>query len=318
MMKFLEDLKKELKKQNVSDKDIDEIIKDHEDMIHQALEEGHLESDVILRFGDPVLLAKELSEELGHQDVSHEASETFKLWKSYVPNSDSFSLQVKLVSEDLTIQPSKDDQIHILYQGTSNIEKYEISYSNDLLKIEAPQSRGLFFMKMKNDDMNFIVEIPKALEFVTCSQKGVSSDFILHNLEITNFSINTTSGDCDIQNSTFKDVKWNTVSGDISASNLKISSLIVSMVSGDLTLNQTDIETELTISTVSGDVKVENSLAHTVFINSVSGDIEAKEFYTPSMKFKSVSGNCHIDNKDKSKTIVMSSHTIGGEIRIES
>lgn len=318
MMKFLEDLKNELKKRSVSDSEIEEIIKDHQDMINQALEQGHQESDVILRFGDPVLLAKELSESSDFNDVPRVESDAYRLWKSYIPNKDSLTLVIKLVSEDLVVQPSSDDQIRILYKGKENIEKYQISYKNGELNIEAPKTRGFHFMRLQSDEMRFIIEVPKSLDFKECNQHGVSSDFTLQNMEINHFTINTTSGDCEIKNSIFEDARWNTVSGDLKASDLSITNLVISMVSGDSNLKQVNIKSDLSLSTVSGDAKIEDSKAETVNINTVSGDMEAKEFYMQSIKFKSVSGDCNINNKEKTPINILRSSSVSGEIRIKS
>jgi hypothetical protein len=317
-MKFIDDLKKELKKQNVSDFEIEEIIKDHEDMINQALEEGYSESDAILRFGDPVILAKELSKSSNKNDAPKIETDKYQLWKSYVPDKDSLTLDVKLVDEDLTIQPSIDDEIHILYQGKEKIEKYQISYENGELKIDAPKSMGLSFRRFQSSKMKFIVEVPKALDFKACNQHGVSSEFTLQNMVIDQFSINTTSGDCEIKHSTFKDARWHTVSGDLKASNLTVSNLVISMVSGNLDFEQVIIKSDLSLSTVSGDVKIEDSKAETVNISTVSGDIEAKEFYMQSVKFKSVSGDCNINNKDKTPINTSTIRTVSGKFHIES
>jgi len=317
-MKFLVDLKNELKKRNVSDPEIEEIMKDHEDMINQALEQGHQESDVILRFGDPVLLAKELSDEQNLDDAPRVESDQYQAWKSYSPNKDSLTLVVKLVSEDLVVQPSTDDQIRILYKGKEDIEKYQISYKNGELIIEAPKSRGFHFMRLQSDEMRFIIEVPKSLDFKDCNQQGVSSDFTLQNMKIDHFTINTTSGDCEIKNSTFEDARWNTVSGDLKASDLSITNLVISMVSGDTNLKQVNIKSDLSLSTVSGDAKIEDSKADTINISTVSGDLEAKEFYMQSVKFKSVSGDCNIHNKEKTPINILRSHSVSGEIRIKS
>jgi len=317
-MKFLEDLKKELKKRNISDSEIEEIIKDHQDMIDQAFQEGYSESDVILRFGDPVMLAEELSETVEQSESPRVESDTYQVWKSFTPNKDSLTLVVKLVSEDLVVQPSTNNQIRILYKGRVNIEKYEISYKNGELYIEAPKSRGLSFMRLQSDEMKFIIEVPKSLDFKECNQHGVSSDFTLQNLEITHFTINTTSGDCEIKNSTFEDARWNTVSGDLTASDLSITNLVISMVSGDSNLKQVNIKSDLSLSTVSGDAKIEDSKADTFNMNTVSGDLDAKEFYIQSVKFKSVSGDCDIINKIKTPINILRSVSVSGEIRIKS
>jgi DUF4097 and DUF4098 domain-containing protein YvlB len=293
-------------------------MKDHVDMINQALEPGHQESDVILRLGDPVMLAKELSEESDLNDAPRVESKQYQVWKSYSPNKDSLTLFVKLVSEDLLVQPSKNDQIRILYKGKVDIEKYQISYKNGELNIEAPKTRGLHFMRLQSDEMNFIIEVPKTLNFKACNQHGVSSDFTLQNMEIGEFTINTTSGDCEIKNSIFEEARWNTVSGDLKASDLSITNLVISMVSGDSNLKQVNIKSDLSLSTVSGDATIEDSKAETVNISTVSGDLEAKEFYIESIKFKSVSGDCDIHNKEKTPINILRSVSVSGEIRIKS
>ena len=317
-MKFLEDLKKELKKRNISDSEIEEIIKDHQEMIDQAFQEGYSESDVILRFGDPVMLAEELSETVEQSESPRVESNGYQLWKSYSPNKDSLKLVVRFVSEDLLVQPSSDDQIRILYQGKEDIEKYQISYKNGELQLEAPKSRGFSFMRSSSDSMKFMIEIPKTLEVKEFNQHAVSSDFTLQNLNINQFILNTTSGDCTIKNSKFEDARWNTVSGDLEASDLSITNLVISMVSGDLKLNQVTIKSDFSLSTVSGDAKVEDSKAETVNMNTVSGDLDAKEFYMQSIKFKSVSGDCTITNKEKTPINILRSHSVSGEIRIKA
>jgi len=317
-MKFLEDLKKELKKRNISDLEIEEIIKDHEEMIDQAFQEGYAESDVILRFGDPVKIAEELSETAEQSESPRVESNGYQVWKTYSPKKDSLKLGVRLVSEDLVVQPSSDDQIRILYQGKEDIEKYQISYQNGELQLEAPKSRGFSFMRSQSDSMKFIIEIPKSLEVKECNQHGVSSDFTLQNMKINQFILNTTSGDCSIQNSKFEDARWNTVSGDLVAKELSITNLVISMVSGDLNLKQVTIQSDFSLSTVSGDAKIENSKAETVNMNTVSGDLDAKEFYMESIKFKSVSGDCTITNKEKTPINILRSHSVSGEIRIKS
>ena len=68
MKTFLENLTKELKKNQVNENDIKEIIQDHEEMIKEAIDDGLNEADIEEKFGNPEDLAKDLAESFSNKD----------------------------------------------------------------------------------------------------------------------------------------------------------------------------------------------------------------------------------------------------------
>ncbi len=316
MMRFIEDLKNELLKRKMNQNDIDDIIKDHEEMIQEALREGLSEEDIATRFGDPKTLAKELAAECPKEEerVIHE---DFQLWKSLSVTGKEINIFINLVSEDLIIQSSEDDQAHLFYKGKADIENYVFQISGDELKLEAPKSKGLIFMRSTKDDLDFILELPKDIKINEWKHQSVSSDVQFNFLEAQNVKLSTTSGDIDIMCGSAKNMKLNTVSGDIQCSKMHVDDVDLSMVSGDVSINQSMIKGKFYSNTVSGDLKFEDTVAQNAEFRAVSGDVKGTEFYPKTVTFKSVSGDLIIRNKEKTNITSLSSSSLSGEVSIK-
>ena len=318
MKKFLEDLKKELEKRNLSSKDIDEILRDHEEMIESALAQGLSEEELNSRFGDPKALADELSEDSDRVEAEQTKYDNFKLYKTYLVKSTDLNVESNLVSENITYQASDDDSIKIYYKGNGKIEEYDISYQNQSLRIAAPKKIGFLFMRNISDDMSFIVEIPKTARIKEFMLKGVSSDAKVLNLDASNFTLSTTSGDVILENVKLGQTKWNTVSGDIKISQSTAEMLTSSQVSGDLTINHLEVTGDVKFSTVSGDVKIDNSSCKLCEVSSVSGDIKGNDFYPEKLSFKSVSGDVIIHNQLDKKIDNIKTSSLSGKVSIKN
>jgi len=321
MKKFLEDLKKELQKRNLSSEDIEEILADHEEMIQSALAQGLSEEELNSRFGDPVSLADELADTSGERVEAKQAKyDNYQLYKTFTVKSATFDIDSSLVSENITYQASEDDSLRVYYQGKANIQDYEISFDDNVFKIAAPKKIGFLFMRSYTDEMNFIVEVPKTSIIKNFSLKGVSSNLKVLNLASKDFTLSTTSGDVTLTNVKLDVAKWNTVSGDMHVSNSQIETLASSQVSGDLFMNHVDFLGNIRLNTVSGDVKIENSSGgKTCEFSSVSGDLKGTEFYPEKLSLKSVSGDVTIHNTSDDKKIDdVKSKSVSGKVVIKN
>jgi len=319
MKKFLEDLKKELQKRNLSSKDIEEILADHEEMIQSALLQGLSEEELNSRFGDPVSLADDLADTSGERvEAKQTKYDEYKLHKTYLVTSDQLNVESSLVSEKIIYQASEDDSIKVYYKGNSKIDDYEISYQGNLFKIAAPKKIGFLFMRNITDDMSFIVELPKTVLIQSFSLKGVSSDAKVLNLDIKDFTLSTTSGDITLDNLKLGTTKWNTVSGDIEVTQSKIELLASSQVSGDLLMNHIEVLGNVRLNTVSGDVKIENASCNICELSSVSGDLKGIEFYPEKLSLKSVSGDIVLNNKSDKKVDIIKSSSVSGKVVIKN
>jgi hypothetical protein len=52
-------------------------------------------------------------------------------------------------------------------------------------------------------------------------------------------------------------------------------------------------------------------------VDSVSGDIDGKEFYPKMIRFKSISGDLNIKNKEKKEIKIIKKSTLSGGINID-
>lgn len=320
MKTFLEDLKNELMKYNISTSEIEDIIADHKEMFESAIERGLDSEQIKTQFGDPKALAKELADISSKQNEIETETETdtdtYVLWQSFDPKGEALKIEIRLVFEDITFQPSKDNQIHVSYKGSNKIDRYDLSYHNHLLSLKTQKELGFLFMKKISQNMKFLVEIPEHVIISDMNHNGVSSDLTYVGLDAQSFILNTTSGDIDIQGATFGDTKWNTVSGDIEVKDVAIVSLNSSQVSGDLKIKNIKVDHEIRLSTVSGDVDIENGSCELLSFSTVSGDFEGKEFYPTSVQLKSISGDIYIDNKEDKPIDVIKKSSLSGKIRI--
>ncbi|MDY0295358.1 MAG: DUF4097 family beta strand repeat-containing protein [Acholeplasmataceae bacterium] len=315
MMKYLEDLKNELIKQNVNQHDIDDIIRDHDEMISEALREGLSEEEISQRLGDPRTLAKELSSD-ETVDETEDSDDDYKLWDSFTPISGSNKVTISMVFQDIEVRPSKDSEYHVYHEGPGDIKDYHLSYEKGELKLESPKLKGLLWNRNKKDDISFIIEIPKNIEISEFKERTVSGDIRLRGINAHLFSINTTSGDLDIKNGELNKFILNTVSGDARVSKVNMVNAETSQVSGDITMEDVNITELIHVGSVSGDISLVNTKVEHAEFSMVNGDVDGKEFYPNMITFKSVSGDLNIKNQDRSDIKLQKTSTISGKINI--
>lgn len=314
MKKFLEDLKTELNKYNLSIEDIEDILNDHEEMMREALKMGLKEEDIRLRFGEPKSLARELALDSG-QSNDTKMSDQMILWKSITPE-DNFSINVHMTSQHVTYERSNDLQIQVYYEGKEDLKDYQLSFIDNELMIEAPKYRRLNFMKEFKNNMEFVIKVPSKILCKLVKHHSISADISYHHIESTSFELSTTSGDVDISHINVKSMKLNTVSGDIHVSHVSSELLFTSQVSGDLHFNDVKINGLLRTNTVSGDIIILDTSSIEAELNSVSGDIKGKEFYPEKIKFNSVNGHLDVLNLKKEGYKGLKTHSISGKVNI--
>lgn len=315
MMKYLEDLKNELIKKNVNQSDIDDIIRDHEEMISEALSEGLKEEDIPQRFGDPKALANELSD--NEENVENKkVADGYKLWKSMTPEQGLQKVVISMVYQDVEVKPSKDQDFHVYYEGPGDIKDYNLSYQKNEFKLESPKLKGLLFTRNKKDDIAFVVEIPTHVEIAEFRQRTVSGDVRFNGINAKELSFSTTSGDLQIQNVEINKLILNTVSGDAKVTKAKMAIVETSQVSGDLQMEDVNISELIHAGSVSGDFTFLNAKVEHAEFSMVNGDVEGKEFYPNMITFKSVSGDLDIKNNERTDIKLQKTSTLSGKINI--
>ncbi len=303
--------------------EIEDIINDHREMIEEAIRQGLTEEQIPLRFGDPKTLARELAENSKTNDASEERrngeqedTDELTLWKTLTPDQDSLKIFINTISEDYRVQASSDDKIRIYYEGKGNIEHYSASCERGEFKFEAPKFRGGLIFMRKNDDLDFVFEIPKNVRITESKFVNLSGDLVIKNIKTENFQVNTTSGDVMIESCELGQTKWNTVSGDLSVKDVTLNDLSSSQVSGDLNMEHADIKGDVHMNTVSGDLNFNDVKANKVEFSSVSGDVDGSEFYPEVIRFKSVNGDLSISNKTKTSIHLEKVSTLSGTVEV--
>ncbi len=317
MKKYIEDLRKELLKQKLTNEEIEDIISDHEEMIQNAIDEGLSEEQIIKKFGEPEQLAKELADFEPKKDAENIDSEYFVLWESFDVTKEELSVLVKLTSEDVIYQPTDASKIQVYYRGTGKINRYNVSFEKGQFELVGDKGLGFRFAFGKNNDISFLIEIPKHVTITEFTNRTVSSDIMIKNLKINQFRLSTTSGDVIIENTKLGDAQWHTVSGDLSLKDSSMEVLSSSQVSGDIQFERVQIEKDVRCNTVSGDFNIEDSKCQELNFSTVSGDLNGKEFYPQKVSLKSISGDLNIKNKERSTIIILKKSTVSGEIDIE-
>lgn len=316
MKKYLEDLRRELIKSDLTKEEIDEIMADHKEMISNAVEEGLSDEEIKQKFGKPSQVAKELADFNKEEPAKQEDLKDFELLKSYEVNGDSFSVDVNLVSDDIMYQLGSDSQIKVFYKGKGKIDKYEISYEKNEFRLSAPKRFGFNISFGKGQGIDFLVELPRKVILDVLKQVTVSSDSELLNVNAKKLNIKTTSGDLEINRCTVEEFKLHTVSGDSEIKGSTFDNMILSSVSGDVSVKNTTIDNDFRCNSVSGDVEVIETSCVNFEVAAVSGDVNGKNFYPQKVIFKSISGDLNIDNEEKKYIEIVKKSSLSGDINI--
>jgi DUF4097 and DUF4098 domain-containing protein YvlB len=319
MKKFLEDLKKELELKNISKKEIDDIISDHEEMINQALEDGVSEEDLKSRFGSPKDLADELAFDQGSDSEEKEEKKSLDKKITFKLGDKPISINVDLVVDDIIIEFSDDQDIHVLSNKIIKENKYDVSFKdNELSLIAKDKQKSGIFNSSSGSSQDFKILVPKAaiIDLITCHV--ITGDLEINSLTLNSLKLSGVNGDLELEKLTTQKAKLNIVNGDIKVKSLNSNNLNVSLVSGDMNIIDTTIEKDLIIQTVSGDSKINSVTCEMLELHTVSGDIEGSELYPNRVKLQSVSGDINIKNKEHKDIEIINKSTLSGNINIKT
>ncbi len=327
MKNYLKDLEKELKKLKISDKEIQEIINDHLEMLEEAKEDGVSDEDLVNKFGTPDSVAKQIYTDNFESKFNEEVEsvvgsgelEGYELFKTFPVTKDLKKFTVSLISEDFMFLPYEGENIEVYAAKLKRPDEYEISLDDDEFLLKRQGSKGIklnIFGSQTTPD--FGIRVPMGLVVEEFNYNSVSGDGELDNVNATSISAKTTSGDFEASNLTATEgIRLTAVSGDFEIKGLACDNLELSLVSGDLDLEQAAIKKEFKINTVSGDVDCKDVKCEHLDLRTVSGDFDGQEVYPESVSLKSISGDIEIANTNHDKEInVISKKTLSGDVVI--
>jgi len=324
MKKYLKSLEAELKKLKMSEAEIAEILEDHAEMLSEAKEEGISDDEIILKFGDPEKLAKELYEDVLSDKTTRKVESAFKSEKlidyeliNSFPTLESLqAVNISLISEDLVYFPYEGETIEVYVKGNYREEDYTISYIDGTFSLIKSKVRGIgIFTSRRTPD--FGVRVP-AIQLESFKLNLISGDAELEEINSATMNLKTVSGDIEAKNLvSSSSIVISVVSGDIELQGITAKGLEVTMVSGDLEMKQANFDDSIYVNTVSGDVEARDLKTSEIELKSVSGDFEGKEVYCKTVTLKSVSGDFEINNSLHDEKIeVVSKRSVSGKVTI--
>jgi len=315
MKKFLQDLEVELRKNNLSEEEIADIITDHREMIDTAIREGLSDDELEKKFGNPKEVAEELSQFSDKKDKGRE-SKKMKT-KEFTGIAENYNVTIGLVSEDIVFKHSDEDKILVEYVGKKDLDEYEVEYKDNEFVLKTPKGMRYEDSWFGNNHRLFTITLPSNRKINKFSLKQINGDTVISDIVAETFEMSTKNGDTKFANFKLDTFKINTVNGDTSIENCECAMLSISQISGDLELRNSKIKHDLDINSVSGDLEFENVDCITLRLKTVSGDLDGKEFYPEVVYLTSVSGDITIKNTDSTKPIqVKEKRTVSGDVDI--
>lgn len=310
MKDFLKKLEIELRNKGISEKEINEILEDHKEMIEEAFEEGLTEEELYEKFGSPNKIAEEMeevtpSEKKAEPELKY-SEDDYQLYKTVLID-EKYNLHIELVNEDLKIVPSDTEEIKVFYKGKGKIEDYECSVKDQTVHLKKSVRGGTGILNINHRTLEFMVSLPKE-NMDKIILKSVNADFYMEKVKAESLLFSNTNGDFSMKDTEFISIEASTVNGDIHSDGCKVENAKYNLVNGDVNLVHQVIPGKLTLNGVSGDFQIDDSECNECFANTVSGDVSVNEFYPKKMVFSSLNGDIDINNNDESKETTIEIH----------
>lgn len=215
------------------------------------------------------------------------------------------SFDVKTVNQDIIIQKSKDNNIHITYSENKN-KKYKIEQSNGNLSIHSYDTRNLakqiidslhYHFYFKEDKIKVIIELPE--------------------YEYQMIKLKTTNGNIEIKDIRSKQIKLDNINGSTKIKQIQATDLTSHSTNGNITLTST-IAPNINLKNVNGSIKGEELTVETATVKSTNGNIRL-EIIGDEDDYKrdiqTINGTSNITNRTKGD-FELKLKSINGNIKV--
>ena len=271
---LFEDLEMSAEVQAIKDEVMNNCQERYEDLLAQGLSEDEATGAVVESLkGMEEVLAQYPSKPVAHA-CGVEDGEGLVF-----PAEGLRSVKVNLFSEDVTIEPSDDSSVHVIYDR-EQMPEINVRMEGGCLIVsrdgEQKQKKGHGFDR-ENVTINSFSDLGKLfrnLHVVVNLGNDGKITLTLPEGCAPDLNVRTLSGDISLENVSAGEVTVNSTSGDISVNGVEATALTASTTNGEL---KVDLPEELTLEraelrTTSGDVEARLN-AHRCKAQSMSGDV---------------------------------------------
>ncbi len=219
-------------------------------------------------------------------------------------------IYINVKSTDITVKPSKDNEIHITIYGEKEEEVSSTLTDNQLTITKNTKNEFCFgFCFVNNNEivLDLPVDMSTTLYFKTSSGDIQIADF-------PNINVNAETSSGDIAFGTVKNINGKTQSGDVEGKNVEHVSFHTS--SGDIRFN--NIKGKVDLKTSSGDIDIKNfQILENSNIDTTSGDVSISHITDTYIATKTRSGDTTIKESNRFSEFELQIETNSGDIIVK-
>lgn len=311
MKTFLNALKNELLLSGFASREVDDILKDYEEMISQALRQGLSEDAIEDTFGTVNKIVLEIKSDHQPKDLDDigEEVQTF--------NFDEIKdIDIDLVNEDIKLLTHQENYFKLNYDGILDKNHILIEVDNQTLVIK--NKKKYHGLKKERNKVSFYIYVPEQVRLNQVAVGSINGEIAVLNITGNQLKAYSVNGLTKLSDNEFLEIKFDGVNAKTWIQKNFSDALNAKTVSGKLTIEENDTNETLNISTVSAHVQLSQTMPQQLKVNTVSGHITCLEVYPDKTSLNTVSGNITFENKDKTKIIQIDhKRSITGKIIIK-
>jgi DUF4097 and DUF4098 domain-containing protein YvlB len=311
MKTFLNALKNELLLSGFASREVDDILKDYEEMISQAIRQGLSENAIEDTFGTVKQIVLEIKSD--HQpkhleDIGEEV-QTFNL-------DEIKDIDIDLVNEDIKLLTHQENYFKLTYDGIFDKNHILIEVDNQTLVIK--NKKKYHGLKKERNKLSFYIYVPKLVRLNQVAVGSINGEIAILNITGNQLKAYSVNGLTKLSENEFLEIKFDGVNSKTWIQKNFSDVLNAKTVSGKLIIEKNDINETLNISTVSAHVQLSQTMPQQLKVNTVNGHVTCLEVYPYQTSLNTVSGNITFENKDKTKIIQIDhKRSITGKIIIK-
>ena len=232
--------------------------------------------------------------------------------KNYtVSINDVKNLDLDIIDSDVTIEENTDSKNMEIEYYTALERKVNIEHIGNKLSIKENKNIVGINFNFFTEKRKFIIRIPKSSNIDINSENKIG-DFIIKDLDIKSFMINSKIGDVYLTNTSISDTEIKLATGNLKIDNLKSknSSLKINVATGNVKLNNINDLKDISIDNKTGNTDLSSSTIKDINITNKLGNIKVSNLPSESsdnINLKTTTGNITLSNLTANNSITLKS-----------